>query len=74
MDIIVIDQNFRWELTDEEKYGPIELPKDWREHFFYYRPFNPERDLHFSFKDKPALCLGTGEYNPELENIPAIRR
>lgn len=74
MDTIVIDQNFRWELSDEELYGPLELPKDWHEHFFYFPPFDPERDLHFSFNDKPALCLQAGEYNPDLETIPAIRR
>ena len=74
MDTIVIDQNFRWELSDEELYGPLELPKDLHEHFFYFPPFDPERDLHFSFNDKPALCLQAGEYNPDLETIPAIRR
>jgi hypothetical protein len=71
---IVIDNNFRWELTNEELYGPLEVPKDRHEYFIYIPPFDPERDLHFSFNNKPALCLQAGEYNPELETIPAIRR
>ena len=74
VDTIVIDQNFRWEPTEEEMFGPLELPKDWEEHFSYIPPFEPKRDLHFSFSEKPALCLRAEEYNPELETIPAIRR
>ena len=74
MNTIVIDHDFQWELSDLEKYGPLALPKDEWEKLIYIPPFDPERDLHFSFRDKPVLCLEVGVYNPELEIIPAIRR
>lgn len=74
MDIIEIDQNFQWELTDEEKYGEIGLPKVWFEKLIFSYPFEPERDLHFSFKKKPILCLEVLDLFSALESVPAIKR
>ncbi len=70
LDTIVIDPDFQWEHSDNK----IGLPEEWQEHFLYFPPFDPERDLRFSYDEKPTLCLMPGEHRPDLEVIPAIRR